>query len=428
MSSKIYLFTFIKGILNSLIIFLFLFSESIAEENLTQNIVLSLRDGKIERLEPFLARRKDYVYESEPGASPPSKPEPKIFETKALEWEHNIARKLDQNILKVRLHGDQIGVEWDNIKLTEIFVSSLGGSPVKYEKEKDQKIALMMFTLASKEKRKTITIFVRIKQDANALKLLGEVTLSSMGIVEWELFRKWQPGFDVDKDLKISKILTDSYVPKELFLLAGRHGLTGNSTPSMTIQLPASFQKSVPDIIVCSGHKNTKLIESGNNTWSFFGNKQISLSAGGDGGKFSAPLTLIIRETDPERLLEGRVFYAEVNGKKRKFIKSLDKIRTFYSPGESVKVLASSKIMNHSIKITFSDNVVHRIQVGDHPYIEKKKNEEDSAIETKESEYPIMHPNKQGKNPKAVSPVLIAAIAVVVLALGFVLLRARKRA
>jgi len=345
-------------------------SERRLNAELEQALFQTFRDGRVQRLEPFLLIRvDDHVFSFSSGhpIGDVETPEEKVQSLQDQEFMRAVVVELA--VQDVRAFAEAVGFKWADARL--LTGESRGALDLAATEAGDKELfrtvsedAIVSMTAEGK----TLSVYFVVCPTSDGWRLQGwrffgkpmiPVLLRPSEVCEigkWRLFA----GRDVGKDLAMGRLMLRGRCTVESI----EKSISGDARyeprqVARLLTLPAFWDPEAPDVIfprksdLSLDEEATPLWETGKDTLVF------------EGREGEKPLTVrLSRDEAPH--LDRPTWSAEINGQTQQFHRVPTAIRTFRSPEIAVTSLADPERGDeHAVEIIYEDGIAARVRVGD---------------------------------------------------------------
>ncbi|MHC4444854.1 MAG: hypothetical protein ACYTF1_11475 [Planctomycetota bacterium] len=340
----------------------------------------SFKDGKADRLRPYLADHRYYRY----GDTFTLNKGPSA----GIEWEKNISWKLESSIEKIHKYGKAIGFDWSEAILEKIGTGGLEDEiwPLKTIELED----LYLLTLCIKSQDTMMTIFCDVRHGEKGLKLLGECAATTLNAEERGKLNLWSPGDDIEIDRKMGKLVVQKKVSFDYMEVVNKGGSSHIIYFEAMMHLPDAFDRNKIDKIMFKPWGSVQLgdevtlIETGVNTLIFKGKCGLV----GLDMPACIPIELKFRTIDIPELFNRNKFVVDLDflfKGERVFTKIDDNKRIYRSPQIEIRKLPLTYPITTSVPkvtITYTDGIATDFSVREikASYNTSPKNNKESDI------------------------------------------------
>jgi len=346
-------------------------SERRLNAELEQALFETFRDGRVQRLEPFLLTRVDDHVFSFPfsflaflgdsggySSSDVESPEEKVQSLQVQEFMRAVV--VEASVQDVRAFAEAAGFNWTDARL---LTGELRGALDEMAMEGGDFQAIPDAIVSMTAEGKTLSVYFIVCPTSDGRRLQGwrffgkpmiPVLLRPSEVRE---IGKWRSlaGRDVDKDLAMGRLMlrgrcTVGSIEKGTYKRV-RWDLRQEAR---ALTLPAFWDPEAPDGMVHqSDGTKTGLEETGKDTLVF------------EGKEGEKPISVrLLPEESPH--LDRPTWSAEINGQTQQFQRVPAAIRTFRSPEIAVTSLADPERGDeHTVEIIYEDGIAARVRVGD---------------------------------------------------------------
>jgi len=347
-------------------------SERRLNAELEQALFQTFRDGRVQRLEPFLLTRVDdhvfCLYDS--SGHPVGDVEPPEEQLHSLQIQEGLrVLAVESGVQDVRAFAEVAGFKWADARL--LTGESRGALDMTATEAGDKgpfRIVSKDAIVSMTAEGRTLSVYVSVCPTRDGWRLLGydlwekpmvPVLLKPSEVRE---FKQWRflAGRDVGKDLAMGRlILRGRCTVKSIEKSISRKVRLDLRQKARSLTLPAFWDSEAPDVILprksdlSLDEETAFLRETGKDTLIFEGKE----------GEKSISVRLLPEEAPH---LDRPTWSAEINGQMQQFRRVPTAIRTFRSPEIAVTSLADpERLGRHKVEIFYEDGIAVRVRVGD---------------------------------------------------------------
>jgi hypothetical protein len=215
--------------------------EKVVKADLGPYVITALRTGRAEHLKPIVGTSQDYrdwLNEGSGAGVPPQE-----VDKEAAAWAKEQTEMAASSLRDVRAFGAEHGIDWSTAAIREV-------SPILFEVRCQGQMISLIVPITGSSMRRMILLF---SSGVHSRYWLGTL-LSPDELVRLE---QWHAGRSREEDLAVGQMLVHKSARESVLDYYGKlgtyYGKLGTreiKSLSMTVQVPASFDKDHPDTIV----------------------------------------------------------------------------------------------------------------------------------------------------------------------------------